>query len=52
MLAFVRDSGYNFGRRRFTVVTLNSLPDSLRDTELSLDTFARYIDDQIVLSPL
>jgi len=36
----------SFGRRRFSVAgpsTWNSLPDSLRDPELSLDTFKRQL---------
>jgi len=40
----------SFGRRRFSVAgpsTWNSLPDSLRDPELSLDTFKRQLKTYI-----
>jgi len=40
----------SFGHRRFSVAgpsTWNSLPDSLRDTELSLDTFKRQLKTYI-----
>jgi len=40
----------SFGRRRFSVVgpsTWNLLPDSLRDLELSLDTFKRQLKTYI-----
>ena len=40
----------SFGRRRFSVAgqsTWNSLPDSLRDPELSLDTFNRQLKTYI-----
>ena len=40
----------SFGRRRFSVAgpsTWNSLPDSLRDAELSLDTFKRQLKTYI-----
>ena len=40
----------SFGRRRFSVAgpsTLNSLPDSLRDPELSFDTFKRQLKTYI-----
>jgi len=40
----------SFGRRRLSVVgpsTWNSLPDSLRDPELSLDTFKRQLKTYI-----
>jgi len=40
-----------FGRRRFAVAgpsTWNSLPDSLRDTELSLNTFKRQLKTYIL----
>ena len=40
----------SFGRRRFSVAgpsTWNSLPDRLRDPELSLDTFKRQLKTYI-----
>jgi len=40
-----------FGRRRFAVVgpsTWNSLPDRLRDPELSLNTFKRQLKKYIL----
>jgi len=40
----------SFGRRRFYVAgpsTWNSLPDSLRDSEMSLDTFKRQLKTYI-----
>jgi len=40
-----------FGRRRFAVAgpsTWNSLPDSLRDPELSLNTFKRQLKTYIL----
>ena len=40
----------SFGRRRFSVAgpsTWNSLPDSLRDSELSFDTFKRQLKTYI-----
>jgi len=40
----------SFGRRRFSVAgpsTWNSLPDSLRGPELSLDTFKRQLETYI-----
>jgi len=46
----IRLSDYSFGRRRFSVAgpsTWNSLPDSLRDPELGLDTFKRQLKTYI-----
>ena len=45
-LAVPRYRSNSFGRRRFSVAgpsTWNSLPDSFRDPELSLDTFKRQL---------
>ena len=49
-LAIPRYRLNSFGRRRFSVAgpsTWNSLPDSLRDPELSLDTFKRQLKTYI-----